>query len=120
MFEKVSILDGFVTTVDDDKAFQEDVKLFRPKYCKKMSIRRMKEYITKGVQVNQDRLKMAKEEAERAIKVSVFDTLVLNTNNILPTTLDRESKRKSSQSSDRIRRCVTHCVVAVGWKSFII
>jgi hypothetical protein len=30
----------------------------------------MKEYITKGVHVNQDRLKMAKEEAEKAIKVS--------------------------------------------------
>ena len=51
----------------------ENVKLFRNNRSKTMppTNRKIKDY-AKGLNINPDRLKMAKEEAERAIKVIIF------------------------------------------------
>jgi hypothetical protein len=61
--------DDLLTEIEKNDFVDENLKLFRSNRSKTMPPK-TKEY-AKGLNLNPDRLKMAKEDAERAIKVNL-------------------------------------------------
>ena len=100
-----------------DPDVDENVKLFRNNRSKTMppSNRKAKDY-AKGLNINPDRLKMAKEDAERAIKVIILLKYSFRFAKISFCL----SKKKFSQLSVLIQHCEKHYEVAAGLRNFII